>query len=87
MRLFMTFAVFVALTALSGPVRAADEFGARFTAETTAALQDNEKTPEEALSEIAPAAGDEDNTTPAKQDDKPQNADMDKQTGDEPPQQ
>jgi hypothetical protein len=56
MRLLAFFAVLCSYGLFAAPVIAADEFGARFSAEAPAALEDS---PEAALSAIAPAAGDE----------------------------
>ncbi len=55
MRLLAVFTVLLSFGLLVTPVMAEDEFGSRFSADAPSALKD----PEEALAEIAPAAGDE----------------------------
>ena len=71
MHLFITLLALTVITGFAASASAMDEFGARFGSDAPTALTDNvedgieTKSPEEALSEIAPAAGDEEPATPS----------------------
>ena len=56
MRLLLTLTAMLCIAGFATNAAAEDGFGARFSKDTPAALQDD---PEAALSEIAPAAGEE----------------------------
>ena len=59
MRFLIVFALIVLAQTPLTPAFADDEFGARFGSNSTVGFEDATTDPEKALSEIAPAAGDE----------------------------